>query len=76
LARSWRFLLLVEVLYASNNNTSTVLAKILSTKYGLVKVVEIVEVLLILNGRDKAIVKHILFSPLIQVMHIYKIIFE
>jgi hypothetical protein len=44
---------LVEVLYASNNNTSTNSIPILSTKYGPVEVVEIVEVLCILKEEDK-----------------------
>jgi len=34
----------VEVLYASNNDTSTDFKLILSTKYSLVEVVEVVEV--------------------------------
>ena len=35
---------MVEVLYASNNNTSTNFVLILSTKYNMVEVVEIVEI--------------------------------
>jgi len=42
--KRWRYLLIVEVLYASNKNTSTSFMLILSTKYSIVEVVEIVEV--------------------------------